>query len=93
MNYLFHFNQMESSEPFIDYTKSKINYHLAKASKPLNNESRILVYVDGTKNHMTCKISLDGKKYYDFQHSGPGNWRKIVNRISEKIERQLTTKN
>lgn len=89
MTYLFHFNQMESSEPFIDYTKSKINYHLAKAARPLNEASRVFVYVDGTKNHITCKISLDGQHYYNFQHSGPGNWRKIVNRISEKIERHL----
>lgn len=93
MNYLFHFNQMESSEPFIDYTKSKINEHLAKAAKPLSDNSKVLVYYDGTKKMMACKVSLDGETFWHFDHSGPGNWRKIVNRISEKIERQLSSSN
>lgn len=88
MKFNFHINQMESREEFIKYTKKKIKHKLKKIN-PEGSDYNVIIYFDGKKHAVNCKISLDGSKYYNFDYYFPNDWQRIIDRISEKIELKL----
>lgn len=90
MDFAFHFHQIEPKDEFIKYAKDAIKEKLSKVThNEVGKGYKVIIYFNGQKNLANCKVTLDGKTYYHFDHYFPNNWQKVIDRISEKIENRF----